>query len=144
LYADSPAVPKNNRIVRNVSYGGRWLDVYDYNDFNFSSAVTMKDNVIADSVVCRRRDKGQKGWDPYYLDIDWREGFVALKADDPGVRKEFSGNLFLSTNPGIRDPGKGDFRLLEGSPALQFGFKPIPLDKIGLEKDEFRKLPDIQ
>ncbi len=138
LYADSPAVPKNNRIIRNVSWGGRWIDLYDYYDYDFSSAVTMTDNVIADSVICRRRDTGQHGWDPYYLDIDTREGFVALKADNPAIKKEFSGNLFLSSNPGIRDPEHGDFRLREDSPALKLGFKSIPLDKIGLMKDEFR------
>lgn len=140
LYADSPAVPKNNRIVRNVSWGGRWIDIYDYNDFNFSSAVTMKDNVIADSIVCRRRDKDQKGWDPYYLDIDTRQGYVALKMDEPEIKTEFSGNLFLSANPGIRDPEKGDFHVLKDSPALKLGFSPIPLEEIGLQEDEFRNL----
>jgi hypothetical protein len=140
LYGDSPAVPKNNRIVRNVSWGGRWIDIYDYNDFNFTAAVTMKDNLIADSVICRRRDTKQTGWDPYYLDIDTREGFLALTSGDPEIKKEFAGNLFLSTNPGIRDPENGDFRLNDDSPAYERGFKPIPLDKIGLMNDEFRKI----
>jgi len=141
LYADSPAVPKNNRIVRNVSWGGRWIDLHDFHDYNFSSAVTMTGNVIADSIICRRRAKGQPGWDPYYLDIDTREGFVALTADDPAVKQEFVGNLFMSSNPGVRDPARGDFRLDEGSPAFKFGFKPIPLDSIGLTGDEYRVLP---
>ena len=102
----------------------------------------MKDNVIADSVVCRRRDSAQKGWDPYYLDIDTREGYVAIKPESPVVRQEFPGNLFLSGNPGIRDPRKGDFHLLPDSPALKLGFKPIPLEEIGLRKDDFRKTLD--
>jgi len=139
LYVDSPAVPKHNRVVRNVSYGGRWIDLYDFYSYNFASAVTMTDNVIADSVICRRRAEGQKGWDPYYLDIDTREGFVALTRDDQDIKKEFSGNLFLATNPGIRDPEHGDFSLAKGSPALTFGFKPLPLEKIGLVIDEYRK-----
>jgi hypothetical protein len=139
LYADSPAVPKHNRIIRNVSYGGRWIDLYDYYSYDFASAVTMTDNVIADSVICRRREKGEKGWDPYYLNIDTREGYVALKSDDPGIKKEFAGNLFLSSNPGIVDPEHGDFRLREGSPAFTYGFKPLPLKKIGLMIDEYRK-----
>jgi hypothetical protein len=139
LYADSPAVPKHNRIVRNVSYGGRWIDLYDFYSYNFASAVTMTDNVIADSVICRRRAEGQKGWDPYYLDIDTREGFVALTGDNQDIKKEFSGNLFLATNPGIRDPEHGDFSLAKGSAALTFGFKPLPLEKIGLVIDEYRK-----
>ena len=73
----SPALPMNNRIIRNVSYGGRWLDVYDYNAFDFS-IVTMRDNVIADSLICRRLLKDYKGWDPYYLDIDTKDGYVLL------------------------------------------------------------------
>ena len=31
-----------------------------------------------------------------------------------------------------------DFRLREGSPALKSGFQPIPFDKIGLYRDEYR------
>ncbi|HYD84205.1 MAG TPA: right-handed parallel beta-helix repeat-containing protein, partial [Opitutus sp.] len=30
ILRDDPAMPKGNRIVHNISWGGRWLDVYDY------------------------------------------------------------------------------------------------------------------
>ena len=34
LYDDEPAVPKNNRILRNVSYGGKWVEFQDGVDFS--------------------------------------------------------------------------------------------------------------
>lgn len=36
------------------------------------------------------------------------------------------------------DPKRGDFQLPENSPAFQIGFKPIPMEKIGPQKDAHR------
>ena len=132
-----PAVPKNNRIVRNVSYGGRWIDIYDYSAFDFS-VVTVKDNVIADPDLCRRRQTGQTGWDPYYLDIDRKDGYVLYKRGDPEILKEFKQNVFLQGDPGFMDFAGRDFRLKMDSPAYRLGVKPIPVEKIGLVADEYR------
>jgi len=33
---------------------------------------------------------------------------------------------------------KGDYRLKANSPAIKIGFKPIPLERIGLYRDEWR------
>lgn len=83
---DEPAVPKGNTIVRNISVGGRWIDLYDnLND----KIVTIRDNIT--------------------------EG-------DAGV---------VVTAKGIR--------LRADSPAFKMGFKPIPLEKIGLYRDAYRK-----
>ncbi len=138
----NPALPMNNRVVRNVSYGGRWLDIYDANSFDFS-LVTMKDNVIADSFICRRLQKDQKGWDPYYLDIDKKDGYVLYRSTDRKIRDELRGNTFVTGDPGFENLLRHDFRLKSSSPAYALGFKPIPFDKIGLQKDEYRQtLPD--
>jgi hypothetical protein len=134
----NPALPKGNKIVRNISYGGRWLDIYDANSFDFS-IVTMKDNVIADSLICRRLEKGKTGWDPYYLDIDTKDGYVLLANADKAIKQEFKGNTFLSTDPGFVNLKGLDFRLKGSSPALALGFKSIPFDKIGLQVDRFRR-----
>ncbi len=134
----NPALPKGNKIIRNISYGGRWLDIYDANSFDFS-IVTMKDNVIADSLICRRLEKGKTGWDPYYLDIDTKDGYVLLTNADEAIKQEFKGNTFLSTDPGFVDLRGLDFRLNGSSPAMALGFKPIPFDKIGLQVDRFRR-----
>lgn len=137
-----PAVPKNNKIVRNVSYGGRWMDVYDYNAFDFS-VVTVKDNLIGDPDVCRRREKGRTGWDPYYLDIDKKDGYVLYRMGDKEIVEEFKQNTFIEADPGFVNRERQDFRLRDDSPAFKLGFKRIPLENIGLFKDEYRlTLPD--
>ena len=41
-------------------------------------------------------------------------------------------------DPGLIAPAMEDFRLKEDSPALELGFKPIPFDKIGPYRDEYR------
>ena len=130
----TPGVPKYNRIERNISYGGRWMDVYDYLAFDLS-VVTIKENVIGDPVLIRRRRDGEKGWDPYYLDIDMKEGYVALPNGDPGAEHAFRGNVILKGNPGVRDPEKGDFGLIANSAAAKLGFTPVPLSEIGPRKN---------
>lgn len=139
LYSDQPAVPKYNLITHNVSYGGRWLDVYDYLAFSFDSTVTMKNNVIADPLLVRRRSQGQMGWDPYYLNIDLKEGYDLYKYGDAKIMKEFAGNILLKGNPGFVNLKNKNFQLREDSPAFKTGFKRIPIEKIGLYRDEFRK-----
>jgi len=138
LYQDDPAVPKNNRIVRNVSYGGRWLDVYDYWAFDFS-VVTMKDNLIADPELCRRRLPGQTGWDPYYLNIDLKEGYATYRPGDPVIMAEFRDNQIIEGDPGFVDLRKGNFLLKKDSPAFKLGFRQIPMERIGLYRDGHRK-----
>ncbi len=129
----TPGVPKYNTIERNISYGGRWMDVYDYLAFDLS-VVTIKDNVIGDPVLLRRRKDGEKGWDPYYLDIDMKEGYVALPNRDEGAARLFKGNLILNGNPGVRAPAKRDFRLVPNSPAIKLGFTPVKVSEIGPRK----------
>ena len=134
----NPAFPMGNRVVRNVSYGGRWLDIYDYNAFDFSN-VTIRDNVIADTALCRRLPRNYAGWDPYYLDIDGKDGYVLLTSSDDKAREELRGNTFVRGNPGFVNPGKKDFRLKNTSQAFGLGFRPIPVDSIGLVKDAYRR-----
>ncbi|MBI5095570.1 MAG: right-handed parallel beta-helix repeat-containing protein [Candidatus Hydrogenedentes bacterium] len=45
---------------------------------------------------------------------------------------------FTEGDPGFVNADKLDFRLKPDSPALSLGFKPIPVDKIGLQVDAFR------
>jgi hypothetical protein len=138
----NPAFPLNNRIIRNVSYGGRWIDFYDSNAFDFS-VVTMQDNLIADTALCRRQQKDQKGWDTYYLDIDRKDGYVLYTSADRSIKEEFRENTFVTGDPGFENLQRHDFRLKSTSRAFALGFKPIPMDKIGLYQDSFRRtLPD--
>lgn len=57
------------------------------------------------------------------------------KLTDKIVRVE--GNL-VNEDPRFVDGEKRDFRLRDDSPAFKLGFKPIPVEKIGLYNDEWR------
>ncbi|MBN1492259.1 MAG: right-handed parallel beta-helix repeat-containing protein, partial [Phycisphaerae bacterium] len=51
----------------------------------------------------------------------------------------------VDIDPHFVDVDHQDFRLRPDSPALKMGFKPIPVDKIGLYVDEFRRqLPEAK
>ncbi|MBM3878984.1 MAG: hypothetical protein FJ387_04595 [Verrucomicrobia bacterium] len=41
-------------------------------------------------------------------------------------------------DPGLVSPDTGDFRLKDDSASRKLGFKPIPFEKIGLYRDEYR------
>jgi hypothetical protein len=137
LYSDEPTVPKGNVIAGNVSLGGRWLDVYDYQSFPLS-VVTFRGNVVADSVVLRRRSDGESGWDPYYLDIDRRAGYVLLTRDSPQVHTLFPSTVFVP-DAGLSAPFRGDYRPTQDGAAFRAGFVPPPLHRMGLVTDTFRK-----
>ncbi len=129
LYGDDPAVPKNNRILRNISYNGRWLDLYDGLDL---SIVSVKENLIADPVLCKWLEKTANQLKDYPL-------------TDRETLREFEnyGNTVIDSDPGFVNAAGGDFRLRKDSPVWKLGFKPIPVEKIGLYRDEYRKtLPD--
>ncbi|HEX4797510.1 MAG TPA: right-handed parallel beta-helix repeat-containing protein [Humisphaera sp.] len=42
-------------------------------------------------------------------------------------------------DPLLIDPANLDFHFRAGSPVWQIGFRPIPLERIGIQKDEFRR-----
>jgi hypothetical protein len=86
LLQDHPAIPKGNRVLRNIRVGGRWLDLLDGLDVK---NIDMQDNLT-------------------------------------------------DGDPGLVAPERKDFHLKPDSPALKLGFKPIPIEKIGLLKDDYR------
>jgi hypothetical protein len=46
-------------------------------------------------------------------------------------------------DPMFVDPAKSDYRLKEGSPALQHGFKNFPMDKFGVQKAELKAIARV-
>ncbi len=113
------------------------MDIYDYRAFDFS-VVMVKDNLIADPDILRRRKKGETGWDPYYLNIDSKEGYDLHKAGDPQIIEEFNDNVFMTGDPGFEDLKEEKFQLRPDSPAYKLGFQRIPIERIGLIQDEYR------
>jgi hypothetical protein len=63
--------------------------------------------------------------------IIWLDGLNESKV-------EVRGNLTAS-DPGFVNRKEADFRLRRSSPAFALGFKPIPINQIGLVEDEYRK-----
>ncbi len=51
---------------------------------------------------------------------------------------EIADNL-TDVDPLFVNPAGLDFRLRPNSPALQLGFQPIPFDRIGLYRDQWRQ-----
>ena len=132
LYKDDPARPKYNRIRRNISLGGRWLDLYSGLDL---SLLEIKNNLIADSVIFR--SSVETGVET--------ENFTEFGRDNSTIVLKFTqqGNNVIAGDPGFVSLANGDFRLREGSPAFQLGFEKIPVEKIGLYRDTYRKsLPE--
>jgi parallel beta-helix repeat protein len=81
-----PARPAGNRVVRNASFGGRWLRLQNVPE----DWVKFADNYVSENES----------------EVDW-----------------------IATG----------FQLPEGHPALKQGFQPIPVERIGLQPDEFRR-----
>jgi len=120
-----PGFPAGNVIVRNVSYGGRWMAIrgLDFED------VEVKNNLIADPEIFNwRKPSAQES--------------VIYKYGDQDITDilEKYGNKVIDVDPGFVDVGDEDFQLKGDSPAWKLGFKRIPIEKIGLYKDEYRTL----
>ena len=124
---DDPAMPYENVVIRNISYGGKWLDMSSELDF---STLTVKDNLIADPVICTWREQFQ----------EQDKGYKEYKFGDSEMTNllEDNGNMIINTDPGFMDVDNENFQLREDSPAYKLGFKRIPIEEIGLYKDQYR------
>jgi len=139
LLQDQPAVPKGNVIRGNISWGGRWMDVYDFWAFDFHGVTTLRDNWIGDAAFIRRRAVKEDFWDPYYLNIDGEKGYRTWQRDEPETQREFAGNTFTAAAPGEFDWRTLRFTPADAATARAIGFEAIPTEKIGLQRDEWRK-----
>lgn len=139
LMADEPAVPKGNVITGNVSWGGRWLDAFDFHAYDFHGVTTLRDNLIADPEFVRRRAVPEDFWDPYYLNIDSAEGYRTWLTAEEETQREFAGNQFGSTPPGTFDPVTLEFTPEDAARLKALGFEPLPLPSIGLQRDAWRR-----
>ncbi len=122
---DQPQVPKHNIIAHNVSFGGRFLDLWDGIDL---SLVTIKNNFIADSILLR-----------WSKNTDQTTDFVNYSITDSTIRARMPGNVFAKGNPGVQGFETGKIHIDKNSKIWSVGFKPIPADKIGLFRDAYRK-----
>jgi hypothetical protein len=132
-YLDSVnlGMPYGHTVVRNVSVGGIFLDLSEGMDF---SHVTVERNVIGDSVLLVMTKKWTPDYDPYHI------GYVATYTSrDTAIARELAQRRNVLADPGFINPRSGSFRLSDHSPAWEAGFQRIPIERIGLRMDEYRR-----
>ncbi len=81
----------------------------------------------------------EKFWDPYYMNIDGEAGYRTWLRDDPEIRREFPHDRLTDTLPGSFDPHTLAFVPADAAALSRLGFEAIPVEKIGLQKDAWRK-----
>ena len=55
----------------------------------------------------------------------------------------YGGDNLVDEDPHFVAPGRRDFRLKADSPVYALGFQPIPVEKIGLYRDGYRRFLPI-
>jgi parallel beta-helix repeat protein len=124
-------MPYANRVLRNVSAGGTWLDLSE--GMNFMQ-VRVENNVVGDSMLLVYTRKWTPDYDPYHI------GYASTHSrGDSSVARELMHRGNVLGDPVLADPRAGDFRLGDRSPAWKAGFQRIPIENIGLVADEFRR-----
>ena len=93
--------------------------------------VEVKKNLIADPIILK--------WDRSFKQFE-HPGMTEYKyGDEPATSMlEERDNIIIEGDPGFVDIENENFHLKKDSPALDLGFKPIPIEKIGLFVDEYR------
>ncbi len=119
---------KDNLIRHNIATGEVFLRFIGEVDLD---QVEVEDNLIASQIAYT------------HSPINTYDDFNSYTDNDPAViaRLDAQQNIRMEGDPGIVDPQHGDFSFRPGSPAAKFAFKPIPVEKIGLQPDRYR--PDL-
>jgi len=130
LYDDDPGMPKGNKIIRNVSYRGKWMDIYGGIDFK---TLIVKDNLVASSEPCQ--------WSPLDKHVSVDKNFIYFKfgSEDVPDPIKTTDNEIMDGDPGFINFANQNFQLKKASPAYELGFERIPIEKIGLYNDNYRK-----
>jgi hypothetical protein len=98
----------------------------------------MAGNLVADSILLRRRADGQQGWDPYYLNIDLQEGYLHVANSPQASLRELAGNHIVPSDPGFARVAGRRITFRDSSAVRALGFKEIPFEKIGPLPDAYR------
>jgi hypothetical protein len=135
-YLDLPQKgnPVGNIVENNISYGNTGVDLSE--EMNINTDIVIKNNIFADSLIYVITNKWTPNYDPYKI------GFAAVyPAGDKEMTRKFQmmGNVVSDKDPGFIDVKNENFQLRDDSLAYKLGFQKIPIDKIGLFIDDFRK-----
>jgi len=101
--------------------------------------------IMSDLYLKRYPDLRRLGTEPglssAWRNVFWKCGPMFNTYGRPSAEKfDLLANAeYPADDPGFVDPAKGDFRLHPDTPLLaRIGFRPIPVEEIGLYQDEFR------
>jgi hypothetical protein len=137
-YYDSSAngigLPINNIYRYNISMGGSFMDLSEEIPLN---KIVVENNLICDSVLLNLVKKWTIDIDPYA--IPYTKIFTQNDKELVDILEK-KNNIIMKGSPELVDPENGDFNPKPDSPAYKLGFKRIPVEKIGLYKDEYRKV----
>lgn len=142
-YAKYPEVPdldlatawqmSGNRFVRNIIY---------YRDpaaqlYRLSRHDVPEKNVFDYNLIWSFGNKIATGYTPVAAG---KQGAVEASETDTWATWRADGfdTHSLVADPLFVNPDQDDYRLRSGSPALKLGFKPIPVDRIGLYRSKLR------
>ena len=115
LYKDEPGAPKYNTIERNISFGGKWLNIYSP---NYDKTITFRDNLV---------DADPGFVDPAHEDFRlradspaWKLGFKRIAVERIGLQMdEYRTALPAKESiPRIRKLGTIDVDLVEATPVV--------------------------
>lgn len=126
LYADEPAVPKNNVVTGNVSFGGVFLELFDGVK---PGLVTVRDNLVGDPIALRITDQ-----------TDQAPEFTTYESEGPAARDVLPGNRWpAAAKADSGASGSAFYRVVDGRVELDqsrlpagVGFAPISMEEIGL------------
>ena len=117
---------KDNLIRNNIATGDLFL--------RFIGPVDLKQVVVQDNLIASEV--------PYtHSPINTYDDFNSYTDNAPEVIAQLKAmhNIITKDEVGIVDPAHGDYSFKAGSPAAKFRFQPIPVEKIGLQSDSYRR-----
>lgn len=101
-------------------YRSRYPAIADLDRYYQTAAGVPPENVRVVRNICSGSE---------WLKVGWHADPALIEVHDN----------FVDKNPGFVSPERMDFRLKKDAAALGSGFVPIPQDKIGLYRDEYRR-----
>ncbi len=126
--------PVNNVYRYNISMGGAFMDLSEEIKLD---EIIVENNLIADSVLLNLVKKWTIDIDPYA--IPYTKTYTQDDKDFVDLLTK-KGNIITKDEIKLIDMPNRNFNPKPDSPAYKLGFKNIPVEKIGLFKDEYRKI----
>lgn len=126
--------PIHNIYRNNISCGGSFMDLSVEIPLN---KIVVSNNLICDSILLNLVKKWTIDIDPYA--IPYTKTYTQNDTDMVDTLEKL-GNIIMKGDPGFVSLETANFNLKESSPAFKLGFKKIPIEKIGLYIDEYRKV----